>query len=137
MEILLFDRNVDRSVIERVFPAEIRQRSSAFLGAFNENGDLCGLAALGYERDTLLLQYLFVPEKYRSKGVATALLDDISERLEGKLNGFMEAYFDEQDDIDGLRGLFSKRPDYHMENRDRYAAVYWLGLSSSTLVGAR
>ncbi len=133
MEVILFDRDMDRAVIERVFTAEVRRRSSAFFGAFNDAGDLCGLAALGYERDTLLLQYLFVPEKYRSKGVATALLDEISERLAGNTNSFVEGYFDEQDDIDGLRRLFHKRRDFHMEDREHYAAVYWLGLSSACI----
>ncbi len=133
MEVILLDRQVDRSVIERVFPAEVRRKSSAFFGAFNDAGDLCGLASLGYEQDTLLLQYLFVPEKYRSKGVATALLDEISGRLEGNTNSFVEGYFDEQDDIDGLRKLFHKRPDFHMEDRERYASVYWLGLSSACI----
>lgn len=133
MEVILLDRQTDGSVIERVFPADVRRKSSAFFGAFNDAGDLCGLAALGYEQDTLLLQYLFVPQPYRSKGVATALLDEITERLEGNINSFVEGYFDEQDDIDGLRRLFQKRPDFHMEDREQYAAVYWLGLSRACI----
>ncbi len=133
MQIVYFDRYMDRLAIERVFPPEIRRDSSAFFGAFNENDELCGIAALGYEQDTLLLKYLFVPEPYRSKGVATALLDEISLRLEGNTDNYFEAYFDEKDDIDGLRALFHKRLDFIVQEKANFAAAYWLGLSSATL----
>ena len=133
MQVVYFDNQMDRQGIERVFPPEVRRRASAFFGAFNENEDLCGIAALGYEQDTLLLQYLFVPEQYRTKGVGTALLDEISLRLEGNTNNFFEAYFDEKDDIDGLRALFHKRLDFVVQERANYAAAYWLGLSNACL----
>ncbi|MBQ6443016.1 MAG: GNAT family N-acetyltransferase [Lachnospiraceae bacterium] len=131
MEVIYFDSHMDRVTIDRVFPPEAIQHSSAFFGAVDEEGELCGIAALGYEQDTLLLQYLFVPEKYRRRGVGTALLDDISERLAGNTESFMEAYMDEKNDYENLKGLFQKRADYHVEEHKHYAAAYWLGVTNA------
>ena len=83
MEIMLFNQNTDRAVLSRVFPEDVLRHSTEYIGALDDGGELVGVASLGYEQDTIILQYLFVPVKYRGNGVGTALLDDISDRLSG------------------------------------------------------
>lgn len=135
MEVVLFDQNTDKMVLDQVFPEDIRRISTEYLGAVGEDGELRGVASLGYEQDTIILQYIFVPVKYRWNGVGTALLDDISERLFSNTNSYLEAYFDESDDLEGLRGLFLSRTDYHLEDNGDYGVAYWLGLPNHYLEG--
>ena len=134
MEVILFDQNADRVILDQVFPGDVRYTSSEFFGAFDDDGELQGVASLGYEQDTIILQYLFVPVKYRRNGAGKALLDDISERLAGNTDSFLEAYFDGYDDMESLTEFFRTRADFHLEEREGYAIAYWLGISEDMLI---
>lgn len=128
MDIVFLDQGRDDPVIDQLFPVGARRSSTQFLAAVEEN-EIKGVLSLGYEGDTILLQYLFVPEPYRRQGVATMLLDELSDRLAYQTDSFLEAYFDEEDDFVGLKGLFGRRLDYLLAEGENYAVALWGGIS--------
>ena len=132
MDIILLDRSRDASVIAQLFPEEVRQTSTEFFAAA-KGEEIRGVASLGYEEDTVLLRYLFVPEQYRRSGVATAILNDISDRLAFVTDSFLEAYFDRADDYDGLLELFRGRNDFLLDEEEDFCVALWNGVLPDAL----
>lgn len=132
MEAHLLNNYEDREMINDIFPDEVRKRSTEFFVATDPFYGVCGAASLGFEEDTLIIQYLFVPEEYRRKGAATAIFDDISGRLSGLTDFFMEAYFDAGYGSD-LARFFMSRPDFIVEDYGDYCTVHWLFVSKEDI----
>ena len=102
MEITIV-REENQSYFELLMPRELWEKSDLVLGAIEE-GAACGILAATEEPEHIMvLQYLFVAEEYRRKGMATALLDGLHEI--GKYSGMdlticQYALNEEQNDLD-------------------------------------
>lgn len=102
MEITIV-REENQSYFEPLMPQEIWEKAHLILGAIEE-GAACGILAATEETEHILdLQYLFVAEGYRRKGIATALLEGLHEI--GKYSGIdltvcQYALNEEQNDLD-------------------------------------
>lgn len=78
MEITIV-REENQSYFEPLMPQEIWEKAHLILGAIEE-GAACGILAATEETEHIMaLEYLFVAEDYRRKGMATALLDGLHE----------------------------------------------------------
>ncbi len=102
MEITIV-REENQTYFEPLMPQEIWGKAHLILGAIEE-GAACGILAASEETEHILnLQYLFVAEGYRRKGIATALLEGLHEI--GKYSGIdltvcQYALNEEQKDLD-------------------------------------
>ncbi len=102
MEITIV-REENQSYFEPLMPRELWEKSDLVLGAIEE-GAACGVLAATEESEHIMaLEYLFVAEDYRRKGIATALLDGLHEI--GRYSGMdlticQYALNEEQSDLD-------------------------------------
>lgn len=102
MEITIV-RDENQFWFKPLMPQEIWERADLVLGAIEE-GTACGILAATEEPEHIMaLQYLYVAEEYRRKGMATALLEGMHEI--GKYSGMnlticQYALSEEQSDLD-------------------------------------
>ena len=102
MEITIV-REENQSYFEPLMPRELWEKADLVLGAIEE-GAACGILAATEEPEHIMaLQYLFVAQEYRRKGIATALLEGLHEigRYSGiDLTMCQYALNAEQEDLD-------------------------------------
>ncbi|MBE5926377.1 MAG: GNAT family N-acetyltransferase [Lachnospiraceae bacterium] len=127
-------RNENQEAFENLMPSMFWEKADFVLGAVDEN-TACGIIAV-CEEDTLFnIQYIFVAEEFRRRGIATALIEGIHLMAKECKIDVTYCQYAENADTESLTNCFKKNLFDRDENSSHIYKVLFKDLSVKLLDG--